>query len=207
LPELNIAKKLDGGSYSYYYFARFQWSINNVNINKPKIVEKGVNLGALSSPFTKDELKALYSTQVLTDPSSRLRVDLALRCGLSARQIAGFIADNVVDSEIADKSVYNVTIAGKCMPSHSVSNVISKAREELAEQGIVLKDSFNDLRRTFAINYAGFLSSKNLQIDSIKLWSAHLLVNSHSSTTQQYIKSSESLNPDKLLMKSRNTKQ
>jgi site-specific recombinase XerD len=249
LPELNIAKKLDGGSYSHYYFARFQWSINNVNINKPKIVKKGVNLGALSSPFTKDELKALYSTQVLTDPAARLMVDLAVQTGSRVGEITGLIAGNVVGTALADKSVYYVTITGKrgkertimisknlmqslcdyrngpehqhrlvkwklttgsCkdaplflnrsgerMSSQSVSNVISKAREELAEQGIVLKSSFNDLRRTFAINHADFLSSENLPIDSIKLWSTHSLVHSHSSTTQQYIKSSGSLTFDK----------
>ncbi|MFT6909405.1 MAG: site-specific recombinase XerD [Oleiphilaceae bacterium] len=230
--------------------ALIYWSINNVNINKPKIVKKGVELGALSSPFTKDELKALYSTQVLTDPAARLMVDLAVQTGSRVGEITGFTAGNVVDPAIANKSVYNVNIAGKydkrrvimvsknlmkslwdyrngsdhqhrllkwklttgsCkdaplffnrsgehMSPQSVSNVIAKAIKELAEHhGIVLKGSFNDLRRTFAINHAGFLSSENLPIDSIKLWSAHLLAHSHSSTTQQYIKSSDSLTFDK----------
>lgn len=231
MPELNIAKKLDGGSYSHYYFARFQWSINNVNINKPKIVKKGVNLGALSSPFTKDELKALYSTQVLTDPGSRLRVDLAVQTGLRVREITGFTAgkydkergimvsknlmQSLCDYRNSPEHQYRLekwklttgsckdaplflNRAGERMSSQSVSNVISQARDELVKQGIVLRGSFHDLRRTFAINYAGFLSSKNLQIDSIKLWSAHLLVHSHSSATQQYIKSSDSLIFDEL---------
>jgi integrase len=209
-----------------------------------------VKLGALSSPFTEDELNALYSTQVLTDPGCRLRVDLAVQCGLRAREIAEFIAGNIVDPARDNKSVYYVTIidrklnkehtiviskqlmqslwsyrnssehqhrlvewkltggrrkdaplflnrSGKCMSSLSVASVISIARKELVERGIVLKHSFQDLRQTFVINHIRFLSSKNLSTDSIQSNLAQLLGHSHSSTTQQYIKSSDSLTFDK----------
>lgn len=65
------------------------------------------------SPYTTEELSALYVTQYLKSSSRRLWVDLALFTGMRAFEIALFLDVHVVDPSISDVSSYYATITGK----------------------------------------------------------------------------------------------
>ncbi|GAC28586.1 integrase family protein [Glaciecola pallidula DSM 14239 = ACAM 615] len=65
------------------------------------------------SPYYQEELKLLYSSKALSKHGPKLRVDLAVQCGLRAEEIATFNAGHVVDSSLSNKPVYYITIVGK----------------------------------------------------------------------------------------------
>ena len=65
------------------------------------------------SPYTTEELSALYSTQYLKSPARRLWVDLALFTGMRAFEIAQFLEVHVVDPSTSDVTSYHATIIGK----------------------------------------------------------------------------------------------
>lgn len=65
------------------------------------------------SPYTTEELSALYGTQYLKSSSRRLWVDLALFTGMRAFEIAKFLEVYVVDPSISAVPSYHATITGK----------------------------------------------------------------------------------------------
>lgn len=65
------------------------------------------------SPYTTEELSALYGTQYLKSPARRLWVDLALFTGMRAFEIAQFLEAHVVDPSIGNVASYHATITGK----------------------------------------------------------------------------------------------
>ncbi|WP_435653243.1 tyrosine-type recombinase/integrase [Bermanella sp. WJH001] len=65
------------------------------------------------SPYTREELSALYGTRYINSPARRLWVDLALFTGMRAFEIAQFQEAHVVDPSTSDMSSYHATITGK----------------------------------------------------------------------------------------------
>lgn len=89
--------------------------------------------------------------------------------------------------------------SGHVIQSKSVSNVISKVRKELKQQGRTLEKDFHDLRSTFATNLARFLLHKNMPEGFIKFKLMQLLGHDDFSTTSKYIRSAESQKFDELM--------
>ena len=65
------------------------------------------------SPYSQEELKLLYASRELAKQGAKLRVDLAVQCGLRAEEIATFSASHVVDPALGNKAIYYLTIIGK----------------------------------------------------------------------------------------------
>src|SRR5690554_161960 len=65
------------------------------------------------SPYTTEELSALYGTQYIKSPARRLWIDLALFTGMRAFEIAQFLDVHAVDPSISDVASYHANITGK----------------------------------------------------------------------------------------------
>lgn len=65
------------------------------------------------SPYTTEELSALYGTQYIKSPARRLWIDLALFTGMRAFEIARFLDVHAVDPSISDVASYHANITGK----------------------------------------------------------------------------------------------
>jgi site-specific recombinase XerD len=109
-------KRKDGGIdllFTQYGLEEKGFTVTTTDLLIPKKYKQKKSADAALSPYDQNELQALYSTQVLTMQGARLRIDLAVQCGLRAEEVATFIADNVVDPALHNKSVYYITIIGK----------------------------------------------------------------------------------------------
>ena len=79
----------------------------------PKKYKQKKSSDARLSPYDQDELALLYASKAVSEIGQRLKIDLAVQCGLRADEIATFEASYVVDPTLTDKAVYYVDIVGK----------------------------------------------------------------------------------------------
>jgi site-specific recombinase XerD len=77
--------------------------------------------------------------------------------------------------------------SGYRLNERSISNITSKAAEELTVNNISFNKSFHDLRSTFATSLARFLLEQDLPLGFIQYKLMSLLGHSNFSTTQKYI--------------------
>ncbi len=84
-----------------------------------KYKQKKFNDGDLT-PYSREELELLYSSQELTKPSTRLWVELAHLCGLRADEVAGFPSAAVVDPSLSNQTLFYVQITGKFNKQRSI---------------------------------------------------------------------------------------
>lgn len=89
------------------------FTITTTDLLIPKKYKQKKSRDSSLSPYSQDELKLLYASEELARPSAKLRVDLAVQCGLRAEEIATFKAIYVVDPSLDNKPIYHVTIVGK----------------------------------------------------------------------------------------------
>ncbi len=87
--------------------------ITTTDLLIPKKYKQKKSSNTNLSPYDQDELQLLYNSKVLSKLGPKLRVDLAVQCGLRADEIAQLKASNAVDTDLSDKPIYYVTIIGK----------------------------------------------------------------------------------------------
>ena len=109
-------KRKDGGLdllFTDYGSEEKGFTITTTDLLIPKKYKQKKSGDAGLSPYSQDELKLLYASKELTKQGAKLRVDLAVQCGLRAEEIATFSASHVVDPALDNKAIYYVTIIGK----------------------------------------------------------------------------------------------
>jgi site-specific recombinase XerD len=89
------------------------FTITTTDLLIPKKYKQKKSSDTTLSPYDQDELQSLYTSKALSKLGSKLRVDLAVQCGLRADEVATFQANHVVDSAVTDQSIYYVNIIGK----------------------------------------------------------------------------------------------
>ncbi len=112
-----IKKKRKDGSldllFTDYGVEERGFKITTTDLLIPKKYKQKKSGDSSLSPYSQEELKLLYASKALTKEGPKLRVDLAVQCGLRAEEIATFCASHVVDPAIENKTLYYVTIVGK----------------------------------------------------------------------------------------------
>ncbi|MFT6584787.1 MAG: site-specific recombinase XerD [Cognaticolwellia sp.] len=112
-----IKKKRKDGNidllFTQYGAEEKGFTITTTDLLIPKKYKQKKSTDASLSPYHQDELQLLYSSHALSKFGPRLRVDLAVQCGLRADEVATFEANHVVDPALSDQSIYYVTIVGK----------------------------------------------------------------------------------------------
>ena len=109
-------KRKDGGLdllFTDYGSEEKGFVITTTDLLIPKKYKQKKSGDTTLAPYSQDELQLLYESKELTKQGSRLRVDLAVICGLRAEEVATFNASHVVDPSLDNKSIYFVTIIGK----------------------------------------------------------------------------------------------
>lgn len=112
-----IQKKRNDGSldllFTDYGSDRKGFTVTTTDLLIPKKYKQKKAGDASLAPYSQVELKLLYSSKALSEQGPKLRVDLAVQCGLRADEVATFKANYVVDPALSEQSIYNVTIIGK----------------------------------------------------------------------------------------------
>jgi site-specific recombinase XerD len=112
-----IKKKRKDGNidllFTQYGAEEKGFTITTTDLLIPKKYKQKKSTDASLSPYDQDELQLLYSSNALSKLGPRLRVDLAVQCGLRADEVATFEANHVVDPALSGQSIYYVTIVGK----------------------------------------------------------------------------------------------
>ena len=112
-----IKKKRKDGNidllFTQYGAEEKGFTITTTDLLIPKKYKQKKSTDASLSPYDQDELQLLYSSNALSKLGPRLRVDLAVQCGLRADEVATFEANHVVEPALSDQSIYYVTIVGK----------------------------------------------------------------------------------------------
>jgi site-specific recombinase XerD len=109
-------KRKDGGLdllFTDYGREEKGFTVTTTDLLIPKKYKQKKSGDTSLSPYDQEELKLLYSSKALSKHGPKLRVDLAVQCGLRAEEIATFNAGHVVDSSLSNKPVYYTTIVGK----------------------------------------------------------------------------------------------
>jgi len=109
-------KRKDGGLdllFTDYGSDEKGFTITTTDLLIPKKYKQKKPGDAGLSPYSKEELKLLYASRELAKQGAKLRVDLAVQCGLRAEEIATFSASHVVDPALGNKAIYYLTIIGK----------------------------------------------------------------------------------------------
>lgn len=112
-----IKKKRKDGNidllFTQYGAEEKGFTITTTDLLIPKKYKQKKSTDESLSPYDQDELQLLYSSNALSKLGPRLRVDLAVQCGLRADEVATFEANHVVDPALSDQSIYYITIVGK----------------------------------------------------------------------------------------------
>jgi site-specific recombinase XerD len=112
-----IKKKRKDGNidllFTQYGAEEKGFTVTMTDLLIPKKYKQKKSTDASLSPYDQDELQLLYSSNALSKLGPRLRVDLAVQCGLRADEVATFEANHVVDPALSGQSIYYVTIVGK----------------------------------------------------------------------------------------------
>ena len=126
--KITIKKKRKDGEidllFTQYGFKERGFTVTTTDLTIPKKYTKKKALGSELSPYNQSELKLLYASKTLSKHREKLRVDLAVQCGLRAVEVACFLADHVVDPTLDGNSVYYALIVGKYNKERSI--MISK---------------------------------------------------------------------------------
>lgn len=105
-----IKKKRKDGSldllFTDYGSEEKGFTITTTDLLIPKKYKQKKSDDAGLSPYSQDELKLLYASNELTKHGTKLRVDLAVQCGLRAEEVATFTASYVVDPDLENKAIY-----------------------------------------------------------------------------------------------------
>jgi integrase len=112
-----IKKKRKDGNidllFTQYGAEEKGFTVTTTDLLIPKKYKQKKSTDASLSPYDQDELQLLYSSNALSKLGPRLRVDLAVQCGLRADEVATFEANHVIDPTLSGQSIYYVTIVGK----------------------------------------------------------------------------------------------
>lgn len=109
-------KRNDGGldlMFTDYGIEEKGFVITTTDLTIPKKYKQKKSGDASLSPYTQEELQLLYSSKELTKQGTKLRVDLAVQCGLRAEEIANFKASYVVETQLNNQAIHYVKIVGK----------------------------------------------------------------------------------------------
>ncbi|MFS1439561.1 hypothetical protein [Shewanella sp. 10N.286.48.A6] len=112
-----IKKKRKDGNidllFTQYGAEEKGFTVTTTDLLIPKKYKQKKSTDASLSPYDQDELQLLYTSNALSKLGPRLRVDLAVQCGLRADEVATFEANHVVDPALSEQPIYYVTIVGK----------------------------------------------------------------------------------------------
>lgn len=124
-----IQKKRKDGNFDLLFtqhgYEGKGFTVTTTDLLIPKKYKQKKSSDTNLSPYDKDELQLLYTSKALSKLGPKLRVDLAVQCGLRADEIANLKASHVVDPELFDKPIYYINIIGKYDKERTI--MVSKA--------------------------------------------------------------------------------
>ncbi len=109
-------KRKDGGLdllFTDYGSEERGFTITTTDLLIPKKYKQKKSGDSSLSPYSQEELKLLYASKELAKQGAKLRVDLAVQCGLRAEEVATFEASHIVDPSLDNKVIYYITFVGK----------------------------------------------------------------------------------------------